>query len=45
MGGSLSWNCKNINGEDVTGGVYLVLVSNENSDNPNSVATKILVVR
>ena len=45
VGGSLSWNCKNSNGEDVTGGVYLVLVSNENSDNPNSVATKILVVR
>ena len=45
VGGSLSWNCKNSKGEDVTGGVYLVLVSNENSDNPNSVATKILVVR
>ena len=36
---------KNNKGEDVTGGVYLVLVSNENDDNLNSVATKILVVR
>jgi ligand-binding sensor domain-containing protein len=45
VGGSLSWNCKNNKGEDVTGGVYLVLVSNENDDNLNSVATKILVVR
>ena len=45
VGGSLSWNCKNSNGEDVTGGVYIVLVSNEDSDDPNSVATKILVVR
>lgn len=45
VGGSISWDCKNRTGQDVTGGVYMVLVSNEDSDNPNSVATKILVVR
>lgn len=45
VGGSVSWNCKNSSGNNVAGGVYIVLVSNENSDNPNSVATKILVVR
>ena len=45
IGGSISWDCKNRTGQDVTGGVYMVLVSNEDSDNPNSVATKILVVR
>lgn len=45
IGGSISWDCKNSAGEYVTGGVYIVLVSNENSDSPNSVATKILVVR
>ena len=45
VGGSLLWNCKNTSGKDVAGGVYFVLVSNENSDSPNSVATKILVVR
>lgn len=45
IGGSISWDCKNSSGQYVTGGVYIVLVSNENSDNPNSVATKILVVR
>ena len=45
IGGSIVWNCKNFSGKDVTGGVYIVLVSNENSDEPNSVATKILIVR
>lgn len=45
VGGSVSWNCKNSSGKNVTGGVYIVLVSNENSDKPKSVATKILVVR
>lgn len=45
VGGSLSWNCKNSAGNNVAGGVYIVLVSNENSDKPKSVATKILVVR
>lgn len=45
VGGSISWDCKNKTGQDVSGGVYLVLVSNENSDNPNFVATKILIVR
>ncbi len=45
IGGSISWDCKNKSGQYVTGGVYIVLVSNENSDNPNSVATKILIVR
>lgn len=45
VGGSVSWNCKNSDGNNVTGGVYIVLVSNENSDKPNSVATKILIVR
>ena len=45
IGGSISWNCKNSAGQDVSGGVYMVLVSNENSDKPKSVATKILVVR
>lgn len=45
VGGSISWNCKNRTGQDVSGGVYMVLVSNENSDKPKSVATKILIVR
>lgn len=45
VGGSISWNCKNSSGQDVTGGVYMVLVSNENADRPKSVATKILIVR
>ena len=45
VGGSISWNCKNRAGQDVSGGVYMVLVSNENSDKPKSVATKILIVR
>ena len=45
VGGSLSWNCKNTHGDNVSGGVYMVLVSNENSDKPKSVATKILIVR
>ena len=45
VGGSISWNCKNRTGQDVSGGVYFVLVSNENSDKPKSVATKILIVR
>lgn len=45
IGGSISWNCKNRAGQDVSGGVYMVLVSNENSDKPKSVATKILIVR
>lgn len=45
IGGSISWNCKNRAGQDVSGGVYMVLVSNENTDKPKSVATKILIVR
>lgn len=45
VGGSLAWNCKNKSGQNVTGGIYYVLVSNENEDRPKSVATKILIVR
>lgn len=45
VGGSISWNCKNQSGQDVTGGVYFVLVSNEKDGDQRSVATKILIVR
>ena len=44
-GGSIAWDCKNSSGKYVTGGVYMVLVSNENEDRPKSVSTKVLIVR
>ncbi|MBQ2025562.1 MAG: hypothetical protein II215_03715 [Paludibacteraceae bacterium] len=44
-GGSISWNGRNASNQKVAGGVYFVLVSNGNSNNHRSVATKILIVR
>lgn len=44
-GGSLVWDGRNKSGQMVSGGVYFVLVSNANSVNHRSVATKILIVR
>lgn len=44
-GGSLSWNGRNASGQMVSGGVYFVLVSNADSNQHRSVATKILIVR
>ncbi len=44
-GGSIAWDGRNKSGQMVTGGVYFVLVSNANSTDHRSVATKILIVR
>lgn len=44
-GGSLSWDGRNASGQMVSGGVYFVLVSNGDSNQHRSVATKILIVR
>lgn len=44
-GGSLAWDGRNQSGQMVSGGVYFVMVSNANSTNHRSVATKILIVR
>lgn len=44
-GGSISWNGRNASQQRVAGGVYFVLVSNGDSNNHRSVATKILIVR